>query len=193
MSQLICFDVETTGLPKNRNVHPKNYENWPHIVQFSWIVYCDKKMTEKSFIIKPTSYVIPTESTNIHGITHKEAIEKGIDIKDVLSKFINDCKKSSLLIAHNIEFDKNVILANCYRHNLSTTLFEDKKILCTMKTTTNLCKLPGNYGYKYPRLSELHFHLFNKQTELKLHNSLNDVKITLKCFKELCKRNYYKN
>ena len=43
MSKIIIFDVETTGLPKKRNIPPKNYENWPYIVQFSWIIIMIKK------------------------------------------------------------------------------------------------------------------------------------------------------
>ena len=163
MSKIIIFDVETTGLPKKRNIPPKNYENWPHIVQFSWIIYYDKKITEKSFIVKPTNYIISKESSNIHGISHKDAEEKGVDIRGILIDFLTDCKEASLLIAHNYNFDINVICASCYRYNIKPETLFNKKKLCTMKTTTDLCKLPGKYGYKYPKLSELHFYLLTRK------------------------------
>ena len=184
--KVIIFDVETTGLPKYRNISPKNYENWPHIVQFSWII-CDNKNTEKSYIIKPTDYTIPEESTKIHNISHKYALENGVDIKNIILEFINDCK-DSIMVAHNAEFDTNVILANCYRYGINTNLFNKNKLVCTMKRTTELCKLPGMYGYKYPKLEELHYFLFKEKPNLSMHNSLNDAKITLKCFKELCNK-----
>ena len=34
----VIFDVETTGLPKQRNAPLENTELWPYIVQISWIV-----------------------------------------------------------------------------------------------------------------------------------------------------------
>ena len=91
----IVFDVETTGLPK-RNVHYTEFNKWPHIVQFAWVIV-DKKYnkTERSFIIKPDNYTIPQESTAIHRITNEIAHSSGIDIKQVLKTFISDCKTTN--------------------------------------------------------------------------------------------------
>jgi hypothetical protein len=57
-----------------------------------------------------------------------------------------------------------------------------------MKTTTDMCQLPGKYGYKYPKLGELYYHLFRKKPSEKLHNALEDVKVTKKCFEKLMTR-----
>ena len=37
--KVIVFDTETTGLPKKWNASITDKDNWPHIVQFSWILY----------------------------------------------------------------------------------------------------------------------------------------------------------
>jgi len=52
---------------------------------------------------------------------------------------------------------------------------------------TDYVGIEGYYGYKWPKLSELHYHLFGEDFE-GAHNSKNDVAATSKCFFELKKR-----
>jgi len=188
MAKYIVFDVETTGLPKNYNASPKDVNNWPHIVQFSWIINDDNKLTERDYIIKPSGYVIPEDSVEFHKITNKDAEEKGVSLRKVLKQFKEDCSKVNTIIAHNASFDTSVILAACYRTKNNVSFLKNKQIICTMKPTTKLCKLPGKYGYKYPKLKELFTFLFNKEPDATLHNSLEDAKVTLKCYQELLDR-----
>ena len=56
-----------------------------------------------------------------------------------------------------------------------------------MKSTIDLCKIPGRYGYKYPKLQELHYTLFGSNFD-DAHNAMSDVTATVKCYTELCKR-----
>ncbi|MGB5134457.1 MAG: hypothetical protein WBN89_04710 [Prochlorococcaceae cyanobacterium] len=52
---------------------------------------------------------------------------------------------------------------------------------------TALCQLPGRYGYKWPRLNELHRHLFGRGMGA-AHNALVDVQACARCFFELQRR-----
>jgi DNA polymerase III epsilon subunit-like protein len=173
---MLVFDVETTGLPKSRYLTPKNVDDWPHIVQIAWILNDEEKM----FYVKPDNYIIPEESTKIHGITTDFADKNGLPIKQVLDIFEQDCNQADILVAHNADFDKNVILASCYRNKRNSLFLLDKKIYCTMKSNVEVCKLPGKYGYKYPRLEELYYFLFKKKPT-KLHDALVDCRITKLC------------
>jgi DNA polymerase-3 subunit epsilon len=56
-----------------------------------------------------------------------------------------------------------------------------------MDSTTNFCTLPGPYGYKWPKLEELHYKLFNT-TFTGAHNAAMDIEMTAKCFWELRRR-----
>ena len=47
----------------------------------------------------------------------------------------------------------------------ASSSFESTKKLCTMKSSTEYCKIPGLYGYKWPTLSELHIKLFGEDLE----------------------------
>ena len=163
LSRYIVFDVETTGLPKNYKTSPTLFKLWPHIVQFSWIIVDKNDVIEKSFIIKPDNYVIPEDSIKIHKITNKNALENGVPLINVLKIFKEDCDKVDTIVAHNASFDTSVILAACHRSDSNTSFLSTKKIICTMKSTTNLCKLEGKYGYKYPKLEELYYYLFEKK------------------------------
>ena len=37
--KVLVFDTETTGLPTSYNVSILDTEQWPYIVQISWILY----------------------------------------------------------------------------------------------------------------------------------------------------------
>ena len=62
-----------------------------------------------------------------------------------------------------------------------------KPQLCTMQASTDYCKIPGPYGYKWPKLSELHMKLFGEYFE-EAHDAAADINATVKCFWELKRR-----
>ncbi|MEI7596759.1 MAG: hypothetical protein WCK02_13495 [Bacteroidota bacterium] len=50
-----------------------------------------------------------------------------------------------------------------------------------MNASTNYCRIPGPYGFKWPKLSELHVKLFGVDFE-EAHNAAADINATAKCF-----------
>jgi DNA polymerase III epsilon subunit-like protein len=50
-----------------------------------------------------------------------------------------------------------------------------------MEKSTDYCKIPGPYGYKWPSLSEPYFKLFNKDFE-DAHDAFVDVRACAECF-----------
>lgn len=165
------FDTETTGLPKCRDPAYKGPGNWPHLVSIAWIV--TKPVLKKEyFIIKP-EWEIPDESTKIHGITQEQA-EKGHDLAYVMSKFMND-SRGLPLIAHNMNFDYNVIVNACM-WDLDWIQPQFGKLICTMELTKPILKIPGVYGFKYPKLAEVYKYFFGFEPE-GTHNSLRDTEI----------------
>ena len=174
------FDTETTGLPRCRDQAYKAPGNWPHIVSIAWIVLDSELHIQKKeyFIIKP-QWEIPPESIKIHGITYEQAMKEGHDLKEVLDKFWIDAKDKPL-IAHNLDFDLNV-LVNAELWDLGRKYPPLNKTYCTMELTRNILKLPGNYGYKNPKLSELFEFIFKKKPT-GLHNSLKDTELLVEIF-----------
>ena len=214
--KIIIFDTETTGLPKSRQSLVTDTKEWPHIVQFSYIIYdmtINKLEKVEDFIIKLAAEIdIPEDSCKIHGITKEISNERGVSIKEVIDKFMSDLSDCNLLIAHNLEFDMNMIIVELIRMNKIARLTEDDESMelnnsnyekitkiekyCTMKETEKRCNIKaisktGKEYTKYPTLGELHYYLFRSYPK-NLHNSLNDILICLRCYyKLIAKKDIY--
>ena len=77
------------------------------------------------------------------------------------------------------------------RHSLPVGLscnLNSMKQVCTMKDSAKFCKIPGKGKYpgsfKWPRLDELYFKLFQQEYERK-HDAREDMLACAKCFFEL--------
>ena len=178
----LFFDTETTGLPKDWKAPVSKLSNWPRLVQIAWLSYDDSgnQISSREYIIQPQGFVIPSEAAKVHGISTEIAMEKGVPLKNALMEFSDAISEADVIIAHNMSFDEKIIGAEFLRENISSQLFQTTR-LCTMEAATNYCKLPGNYGYKWPTLSELHSILFEEDYK-DAHDALEDVKVCAKCF-----------
>jgi len=208
MSKILIFDTETTGLPKSYTINYNVLNLWPYIVQFSYIIYdCDSKciIKIKDDIIKvPKEIHISAECTNIHGITNELSQNNGINIEIAIKDFMEDLKHVNLVVAHNIEFDLNLLKVEIMRKVTENLIISEIKegylkylkvlcletnYYCTMKNSIQLCNIKritkkGKEYVKFPKLSELHDKLFQVIPH-DLHNSLNDVLVCLRCFYKL--------
>jgi len=184
----LFFDTETTGLPKNYQVPAEDTDNWPRLVQLAWLL-SDKNGNEvarNSLIIKPEGFIIPEQASAVHGITTEQAIQEGIELTKALTEFSKALATTKILVAHNISFDEKIMGAEFIRKDIKHNLIELPKI-CTMQKSTDYCQIEGNYGYKWPKLIELHQKLFNEDFE-DAHDALADVKACARCFFELIER-----
>ena len=188
--RILVFDTETTGLiPKRESI--SNTNNWPHIVQLSWIIF---DLTQKK-IVKTEDYIvkcavdIPEESTKIHKISNSISQKLGIPIKEAIDLFEKDEKTCDKVVAHNLDFDKLMIMVECERLKYNHIFVKDYQALwecCTMKESTEYCNIvrlrKNNSSYvKYPSLTELYFKLFEKKP-VGVHNSLVDSLVCLRCY-----------
>jgi DNA polymerase III subunit epsilon len=184
----IVFDTETTGLPKDWKAPVSQVNNWPRLVQLGWMRFdanCNL-IEESNLIVKPEGFTIPAEVAKIHGISHERAHAEGLPGSEVRSKFLGALSASAIVIAHNLDYDEKVMGAEFIRANHHSP-FQGKKLICTKTETTNFCRLPGKYGFKWPTLGELHQHLFGHGFE-GAHDALSDVRATARCFFELKQR-----
>ena len=199
----LVFDSETTGLSKTQIISPSTMHLWPHVVQFSYIVF-DTESNEivkiKDSIIKVSDgFTITEENAKIHGITTEISLAKGVDLLPVLEEFFADFDSADHIVGHNVSFDINMIKAELQRlimnssdkklQDYLTTINTSTKFYCTMQETIELCgiEMKDKYGRsykKFPKLVELYQKMFNV-TPKNLHNSLNDVIVCLRCFIKL--------
>ena len=175
----LFLDTETTGLPLVRNVPALDKKGiWPDIVSIAWSIYDGPDLCKKAYsVIRPDGWKIPADSIKIHGITMEDAAD-GEPLLDVLSELKTDLEGADMVVAHNMEFDKNVIL-NAYKWRLGLEVTWPKDF-CTMNRSMNEMKIPSKwpkYGpYKSPNLTELYKDTFNTEPSGQ-HNSQKDVEL----------------
>jgi DNA polymerase III subunit epsilon len=185
----LIFDCETTGLPRNWKAAISDLGNWPRVIQIAWSFFNkdDEQIESGAHLIRPEGFAIPSDVQRIHGITTERALAEGKNLSAVLKEFSSAVERSEMLIAHNIRFDESVISAEFLRMKLQPP-FGNKKRICTMTQTTDLCRIQGPYGYKWPTLAQLHLELFKSGFE-EAHDAGADVAACARCFFELKRRN----
>ena len=189
---ILFFDTETTGLPKSMKAPVDDVDNWPRLLQLAW--HKDNAAgtaTEaRDYIIRPDDFTIDNASiaVQIHGITHERAMDEGVPILGVLEEFRDKIFEVTTLVAHNIRFDEKIAGAEFVRAGF-WNFCDDRPRVCTMMSTTALCGLKQKNGKtpKWPKLAELHKHLFGCGFE-HAHNAAADVAAGVKCYWELKRR-----
>ena len=194
MPYITFFDTETTGLPKNRNSNAlETNDNWPNIVSVAWAVYEHNGTLVKKYysLVKPDDWTIPEDSIHIHGITEEKAHAEGLPLKDVLLELKADLQASDTVVAHNLEFDKNVLF-HSYKWHLKQKPWHlwPKTEFCTMIHGEAKAKIPSKYPsskrpYKSPTLTELYKAAFDGKEPTGQHNSLKDVEIMCEVYWKL--------
>lgn len=189
---LLFLDTESTGLPKSKNLQITDSDNRPRLVQISWILFDEKNnknIAIENYLIQPKNFSIPREAIKIHGINTAVANKEGFPLEAVLASFSLAMNKATLLIAHNIEFDINLVASEMYRFNMNDDiqLLNSINKICTMKSSTDYAKIPSANGYKWPTLDELYYVLFDKTINL-AHDSSIDVQVCATCFFEMIQK-----
>jgi DNA polymerase III epsilon subunit-like protein len=208
--RVLVFDTETTGLPKSKIMNPDTLNLWPHIVQFSYVIYDtilnDIVHSSDSIVKLKDGIIIPEDSIKIHGVTNEISQKNGTNIEVILNEFFSHLRNIDLLVGHNVSFDINMIKVELLRFIYETkyNILEDdvktykynlhfltnyKNICCTLQDSIDLCNIKaidkfGKEYIKFPKLLELHQKLF-ESTPNNLHNSFNDILVTLRCFMKL--------
>ncbi len=181
----LFFDTETTGLPRNWKAPVTDLNNWPRLVQLAYLYYDAQgnKIDSGDYIIKPEGFTIPADASRVHGISTERAMEEGCALATVLHDFNSLIGEAKVLVAHNMSFDEKILGAEFLRIGMKNPIPAKQKI-CTMESTTAFCAISGPYGYKWPKLSELHYKLFRCGFD-EAHNAAVDITATARCFWEL--------
>lgn len=191
---ILIFDTETTGLLPTKNPDYNDFNSFDRcrIVSIAWNIYQDDGFLIRSryHIVKPSDFAIDDNSiaTQINKITGSIA-NNGSQIDDIWNELSKDLLNVDLIVAHNIVFDKTILLAELARSRRNDIISKINTIntYCTMIGTISLCKLPFPSGkglYKYPKLQELHEKLFGYNFKND-HKANADVEATASCYFEL--------
>ena len=192
---------------KKKSSWSKYISSWPSIIQLSYILYDtedpeDAKIFNK-YIDIPDEVKISEGSLAIHHIT-KEKIASVADVNrakiyDALDEFMDDISRADVVVGHNVQFDRKMIIAELTRvskeHNINQIeqMMDDNHFECTMEKTKPICNLKIRYGnanqetgfykIKSPKLMESYKHYFGYEPNGEaLHDALIDVVVCLRVY-----------
>lgn len=180
----IFIDTETIGLPITKGFdnyyspRETKYYDSSRMIEIGYIIYNsnNEKIKEVCRIIKPDNFKIT--NSKFHGITNEKANTDGKKLEDILIELNNNLLSCDTIIAHNIGFDINIILAEAYRTKNTDLVknIKEKNKECTMKIAQKLMNV-----YKSPKLIETYEYLFKKPI-VQEHRALSDVIICADCY-----------
>ena len=164
--KILCIDFETSDLAnfERRARDPSQ----PHIAAASAIITDEtgKELERFAAIAKETTWTSQPAARETHGITRERALAEGIDEKIIVETVLAMIKRVDLIVAFNAQFEKFIMRIAARRF----ALFNDSddanwkalKTFCTMRSMTEICKLPkkNGAGFKFPKLQEAHMRAF---------------------------------
>ena len=210
---VLVFDVETSGLlPKKDKSNPNHIpiEAYPHILQLSYALYDISSNqlsdTYDTYINVKKEVEISDKITELTGITRRSC-NKGVSMVEALTSFYKAYISSDVIVAHNIDFDKKMILVELERNRpeiikntpecmtIFNSTYEELNGVehyCSMRKGTVITNIivPSKYpgkppSLKWPRLNELYAKLFDGETVDGLHNAMVDVLVCLRCYMKM--------
>ena len=173
---LLFVDTETNGLPTLRGAHWSDVASWPRMVSIAWIVVNDRGMVDRQHhIVRLNAFTIPPDAERVHGTTAARPLREGNDWRFVASSPLASTKRHAVrkVIAHNVDFDRPIILAELRRAGLPTELSE-LPTFCTMKSHA------ARTGGRWPTLGDLHLALMGKA-----HDEMADVEACVACYQKM--------
>lgn len=165
--EMVVFDTETTGLDTKND----------DIIQIAAVKIANGKIKDKFEVYINTEKDI-TESEKIHNISKEKLNADGVSHKNGLSDFIKFVGENAVLVAHNIEYDKSILL-----HNLKQYCNLDLSIYCQKYfDSITITKLiyPNFPSYKLKDLLDC-----LKLEGVNSHNALDDVMATISLIEKL--------
>jgi len=176
--RFLFFDTETTG-KANFRAQP-DADGQPRLVQLAAILSNieGEEIACVNVIIAPKEFEIPAEASAIHGITTEFAVENGVPLLHALSLFNSLQRVADVHVCHNADFDALIMRGECLRVACD---YAERMTMCTMRRMTDVCRIPGPYGFKWPTLQEAYRHCFGREFE-GAHDALADVRACKEIF-----------
>ncbi|MCP5042732.1 MAG: 3'-5' exonuclease [bacterium] len=182
----LIFDTETTGMVQWKE--PPDHPAQPDLVQLAMLLVDRDDWSIKSrvsLIVQLAEGVtIEPEAEATHGISAADCERFGVAPVVAVSLFNQLCMQADAIVAHNISFDQSVMLTALHRLGNKPNRMEDKALVCTKEATTEILKLPGKYGYKWPTLAEAYRHYTGLEIE-NAHDALEDTLACLEVYRAL--------
>lgn len=168
MKNYLFIDTETTGLDPAQD----------KIVSMAWQLFdasskSPKKILQAYGLVKPKGWTIDEngKAFEVHGITQQQAMTEGKDIVFHLTLLNNAIRKyQPTIVAHNLEFDEGMVLAEAERCAMTSLIkiWDKAQKFCTAKGIAPM------YDKEYISLKDVYRQMFAQEVP-DHHNALADV------------------
>ncbi len=187
LMKALIFDTETTGMVKWK-LDP-THESQPDLIQLGMILVetgAWRPHSRHSMLVKlPAGVRIEEGAKEAHGITEEDCERYGVVSTVACSLFNQLCMQADAIVAHNMSFDRSIMLTALHRLGNKPDRMAGKRLICTKEESTDILKLPGKYdSYKWPTLAEAYQHFTGQELE-GAHDALVDSEACLKVFRAL--------
>jgi DNA polymerase III epsilon subunit-like protein len=203
--------LSISELKKEGNLWSTELEKYPSIIQLAYILYDTNNPSNSKIFNKyidiPESINISAESQQIHGISKEKITSMGsfskAYIEDTLNEFMDDFIEADIVVGHNVDFDRRMIVAELLRLSKDKNMPHIKEIMkdenfeCTQEITTPICNLKVKLQYVDPKtkipkyiykikstkLIEAYEHYFGyKPAGEHMHDAIIDVVVCLRVY-----------
>ena len=183
----LCFDTETTGLFDKRA--PADAAHQPKPVRVAGILFDeDEEKGLVDLIVRPEGWQVPKEASDIHGISHEDAMRYGVPLKAALSAIVNMQRVCRKLIGFNTQFDIDTVRSGLAGLGTSAEFPRPGlEIVDVMRLMVPVCRIQHDKprhdeDWRFPKLIEVarHFDL-----PLRPHDPLSDLRATYGAWRRL--------
>ena len=182
----LIFDTETTGMVEFRK--PPEDPSQPDLIQLGFMLVETADWTPRartSTLVKlPEGARIDPAAQEAHGISEEDCARYGIESVVACSLFNQACLQADIIVAHNLSFDASIMKTALFRLGRKPHRMDGRQLVCTKEASTDVLKLPGKYGYKWPTLAEAYLHYTGRELE-GAHDAFVDTEACLQIFRGL--------
>lgn len=177
------IDTETTGLFDFKK--PADGYGQPRMASFCGIAI-DHPEDDAPVIferyIRPDGWAMSPDAGRVNGLTTEMLAEKGVPVAEVLDEYVSRIEAGYCIVAYNAQFDIKMLRAELRRAGRDD-LFERTRNICVMRPLTDILRIPGRFGFKWPNLGEAcaHFGIVNE----KAHDAVGDARAALEVMRHL--------
>jgi DNA polymerase-3 subunit epsilon len=177
----LIFDTETTGMVKWQL--PPEHESQPDLIQLGMLLVETsdwRARARHSMLVTLAEGVrIEPAAHEAHGISEEDCARYGVPALVACSLFNQLCIQADVIVAHNMSFDRSIMLTALHRLGGKPDRMQGTRLICTKEESTDVLKLPGKFdSYKWPTLAEAYLHFSHQELD-GAHDALVDAEACL--------------
>lgn len=149
------FDTETSGLFDFKKRADEGGQ--PRLASIAMLAVDDdlNLVAATSVLVRPDGWRMSEEAVRINGLSQQLLETHGVPVQEVLWRYAEEIRRGTVMVAHNAQFDTKMMRGEFRRAGMAD-LYDETRTICTMRTLTDICRIPKatGRGYKFPKLSE---------------------------------------